>query len=566
MSARHGFLALALAMLAGAAPAAADWPPEGKVVSDLTLVYGASPWYGSGPCELLLDADGGPVAITSASSGSSFYWNVARLDAHGDSLPGWPKQGRSLWGSLAGYNDRYHGVVISEASDVLFGYSHNLSKPSARRVTLAGTHEPDASTPGWAATTGSTSSGATDIAAGPEGTMYVAWDGRLQRLRSNGSVCTGWTSTGIVTVSGYRAAVLPDGTGGAIVVASDLGAAIRATRVDSNAVRHTGWPAGGRVLNTGTNPVFDFVSIRKPLVRADASHFVAGWNENLHGGSLRVQRFDLNGTVDPNWDPEGVLVCANDSLTSTMLVGDGQGGAWAGWEWRGRPYVAHVLADGSLVGGGGVSPLDAGAVYFTQTFRGNTPINAIAMDAAPDGGLFFAWSDGRRYGDEQVRFRRFTPDLLPSPAEPDTGRVVFTKPYDLICGCYVGNTRAIRSDGQGGVFVLRDLGAPFALHHVIPFAAVGVPPSPPRAGLLLRAPAPNPARDAITLRFSLPDARPAALTLFDVAGRTLRTAQASGAGEHVVRWGDAGALAPGLYLAQLRQGAEQRTARVVVTR
>ena len=548
------------------APASADWPAEGRTVADRSLELGTSGWYGNGPCELLLDASGGPVVVTAPASPSAFAWSVGRLAANGDTVPGWPLAGRSLWGSLAGYNDRYHGVAITAGGDVLFGYSHNLSKPSARRVTFAGAYEPGANTAGWPATTGSTGSGATDIATGPEGTMYVTWGGRLQRLRSDGSVCTGWGTTGIVAVTnGYRSAVLPDGAGGAIVVAGDLVTSMRATRVDSNAVRHAGWPAGGKVVNTGTNPVWDFVSIRKPLVRADASHFVVGWNENLQGGSLRVQRFDLNGTVDPNWDPEGVLVCANDSLAGTMLVGDGQGGVWAGWEWRGRPYVAHVFANGSVAGGDGVSPLDANAVYFTQTFRGNTPINAVAMDAAPDGGLFFAWSDGRQSGYEQVRFRRFTPDLLPSPAEPDTGRIVWTK-ENLSCGCYVGNTRAIRSDGQGGVFVVRDLGCPVAVHHVIPFAAVGVPPSAPRAGLLLRAPAPNPARDAITLRFSLPDARPATLTLFDVAGRSVRTSQASGAGEHTVRWNDAGALSPGLYLAQLRQGAESRTARVVVTR
>lgn len=561
MPCKAAALAASLALVASSllpAPSRADWPAEGKVVSDLSLVYGPSPWYGSGPCEILLDANGGPVVITSPSSMSNFYWNVARLAANGDTLPGWPAEGRRLWGSLTGYNDRYHGVALSAGDDVFFGYSHNQSKPSARRVTHAGVSEPGAYTSGWAATTGTTSSGATDIALGPEGTMYVAWDGRLQRLRSDGSVCTGWAATGVPTVTGgYRAAVLPDGSGGAVVIAADFGAAMRATRVDSNGVRHAGWPAGGKVLTTGTNMVIDLVSLRKPLVRADATHFVVGWNQNPNGGTLRVQRFDLDGNVDPNWDPEGVLVCANDSLNSTTMVGDGQGGAWAGWEWRGKPYVAHVFADGSVVGGDGFSPLDPDAVY--------SPFGAVAMDVAPDGGLFFAWSDGRQAGFEQVRFRRLTPDLLPSPAEPDTGRIVWTKP-NLPSGSNRGHTRAIRSDGQGGVYVLRDLGCPLALHHVIPFATVGVPPWAPRAGLSLRAPAPNPARDAITLRFTLPDARHATLTLYDVAGRAVRSSEASGTGEHVVRFDDAAALPPGLYLAQLRQGAEQRTARVVIAR
>jgi hypothetical protein len=161
------------------------------------------------------------------------------------------------------------------------------------------------------------------------------------------------------------------------------------------------------------------------------------------------------------------------------------------------------------------------------------------------------------------RVRRLHADLTPNPVEPDTGRVVHTA--FPTTWQFTQCLRALRSDGAGGVFVGYDDGG-IRIQHLIPFAAVGVPPAAPRSGLLLRAPAPNPARDAITLRFTLPDARPATVTLFDVAGRAVRSTEASGAGEHVVRFDDAAALPPGLYLAQLRQGAERRTARVVVTR
>ena len=86
-------------------------------------------------------------------------------------------------------------------------------------------------------------------------------------------------------------------------------------------------------------------------------------------------------------------------------------------------------------------------------------------------------------------------------------------------------------------------------------------------GTALLAPAPNPVADAATVRFTLPRAMVATVTVHDALGRTVATlaegAQAGGA--HAVRWETQGA-APGIYAVRLAAGRDARTIRLVVAR
>lgn len=553
------FFACTLAAVAIAfpsSPALAAWPAGGIVVSEAYRLDSAL-LYGNGPCNLVRAADGSIVLVASPTSPSSYAWNVSRVSANGDTLPGWPRTGTRVWGYLRGYDDHYFGSAITPSGDVFWSFG-NATTLTLQKVTNAGTL-PTAYT-SWSPASPVSSLFGASLAAGAVGDAFVSWRNRVQRVLGTGAVAPGWPAAGFTTAtSGIESAAMADGSGGVIVLAGGIGLVPRVTRVDSNAVLHTGWPTGGRALCSAASADRSLLEIRHRLLRTDATHGMALW---VDGGTsaIRLQRFSFSGALDPAWGPDGVEIETASPTFGCEMVADGFGGAWIGYEFGDLPVLAHVLSDGSI--DAQFSPLDDGAVYRSQ-YRNAQKLNALAFDAAPDGGVFFAWSDLRQDGFEQVRWRRFAADGSPHPAEPTAGRVVETFP---LTPTYTGNTRAIASDGEGGVYVARDLGSPIKLHHEVPFTALGVPPSAPRAGLLLRAPAPNPVRDAITLRFSLPDARPATLTLFDVAGRALRTSQASGAGEHTVRWDDAGALSPGLYLAQLRQGAEQRTARVVVTR
>ena len=68
--------------------------------------------------------------------------------------------------------------------------------------------------------------------------------------------------------------------------------------------------------------------------------------------------------------------------------------------------------------------------------------------------------------------------------------------------------------------------------------------------------------------FSLRDGSPATLELLDVSGRRVasRRIETLGAGGHVVRFGEASRLAPGIYTARLTQGGRAVAAHVAVVR
>ena len=92
---------------------------------------------------------------------------------------------------------------------------------------------------------------------------------------------------------------------------------------------------------------------------------------------------------------------------------------------------------------------------------------------------------------------------------------------------------------------------------------------PEAARLALHGMTPNPGPVGEGLvRFALPDGSPARLEVMDVSGRRVfaREVGSLGAGEHVVRLGGTGSLAPGLYLLRLTQGGRTLTAKAVTTR
>ena len=78
----------------------------------------------------------------------------------------------------------------------------------------------------------------------------------------------------------------------------------------------------------------------------------------------------------------------------------------------------------------------------------------------------------------------------------------------------------------------------------------------------------NPSPRELAVAINLPDASPARLELFDIAGRRLasREVGALGAGSHVVTLGDGRAFAPGTYIVRLSHGARALTTRGVFLR
>ena len=91
---------------------------------------------------------------------------------------------------------------------------------------------------------------------------------------------------------------------------------------------------------------------------------------------------------------------------------------------------------------------------------------------------------------------------------------------------------------------------------------------PLTAELALGGVRPNPATQALAVTFSLPDASPARLEAFDLAGRRVAAREVGplGGGSHEVRLGESRPLAPGIYLLRLTRGERVLKARAVIVR
>jgi hypothetical protein len=85
--------------------------------------------------------------------------------------------------------------------------------------------------------------------------------------------------------------------------------------------------------------------------------------------------------------------------------------------------------------------------------------------------------------------------------------------------------------------------------------------------LTLRAPRPNPVRDAVAIQWGLPTPAPVHVRVFDLLGRQvaiLADGDLLQAGWHEVRW--EAAVASGVYVVQLRVADESRSRRLTVLR
>lgn len=91
---------------------------------------------------------------------------------------------------------------------------------------------------------------------------------------------------------------------------------------------------------------------------------------------------------------------------------------------------------------------------------------------------------------------------------------------------------------------------------------------PPGDGLALEGARPDPAIAGLTVAFSLPDAAPAELSVYDVAGRRILNREVSGlgAGRHVLRLDGEAPIASGMYLLRLTHGNRSLVQRAIVLR
>jgi hypothetical protein len=143
---------------------------------------------------------------------------------------------------------------------------------------------------------------------------------------------------------------------------------------------------------------------------------------------------------------------------------------------------------------------------------------------------------------------------------PNTGSYLWTVPTTATDRA--GIAVVTMSFGEGGREVVGVIGvsARFAISSVL---AVGSE----NARFALRGAVPNPGR-GLVVSFSLANAEPARLAVYDVSGRQVMARPVGwlGAGRHLVTLREAGKLAPGVYLVNLIHGDQRLVARAVVLR
>ncbi len=550
----RGSITALAAVLLCASPAGADvgWPADSIVECFPFGLLGAR------SVRFVADPAGLEWAFGQHQASSGYYWSFRSLLPEG--APG--VTGGQISGGAAAVPDGTGGLLVlsgqSETDWSLGGYSPAGTALPSTPIT---TNRIDASPASGCAADG--------------GGAWFLWQGSgdqtgvwLVRAAAGGGVAAGWPAAGIRLATAGASmnapmAMAADGSGGVLALLASDG--MRAYRVEGDTTLAPGWPADGLPLDAPG--LAYYLESNTWLVRSDATHFLAVWAGYLPEGYVfKCQRFSLDGAVDPAWPSDGRVVrdpfAMGTGSAAFDVVPDGSGGVFVGWIEGDAVQLSHVLVSGDPATG-----FESGPQAVVPLSGTPTP-TTFGLVPAPGGCcIVHSASDGSI----RARWTRFDGEpALPSPLDD---QVLFTLSQLVDRGAsWYGGARALRAgaDGEGGFyfgwngetgFYLNSL---FVSHAVWPGAALAVPPSAP-ATLALAA-GPNPARGALAVRFSLPDARPARLELLDLAGRRMRSFAVAGAGTHTERLEALGALAPGVYLLRLSQGGEARVTRVALIR
>lgn len=239
-------------------------------------------------------------------------------------------------------------------------------------------------------------------------------------------------------------AIATDGSGGAIIVWTDARtggvADIYAGRVLASGMLDPAWPPNGRAVCTaaGTQSAPGSAPDGSGGVVVAWQDFRSGAASDIYAGRLRG-----DGTLDPAWPSDGLLVCAADSSQLLpSVVSDGAGGAYILWsDLRNRVdrdvYVHHVLSSGSMDSTWPANGLPVCAAAGNQ-FNPSMVVGA-------DGALLVAWGD-LRSGESDIYVQRVLPQGVVDPGWPSNGLAV----------CSASGAQQIPvivRDGDAGAFI-----------------------------------------------------------------------------------------------------------------
>lgn len=345
--------------------------------------------------------------------------------------------------------------------------------------------------------------------------------------------------------------------------------------------------------STGTYQIYTglYTPIAKSRARDHRDAFVA-WSGDGVTWSTPARVSDSPVGFD-DWLPE-VAVSGDDA---DARVGSGR--PYCLWyDWResasscgGGSNVYLSTSDDHGATWGPAGPLNVTQTDWTSVGSNIMPNQGDYLSLiANQSSLYAAWADGRN-GDPDiygVTIPLLTGIIVDAPAqfEVTPERVTLTWRASALSGLTTTIERRTTTfsdvgqataDGAGEVsfsdttvspgvrYTYRltwlDGGTPRRTGTVV----VPVPMAP--AAAILYGARPNPASrsQGVFILLSLPDAAPAALELFDVAGRRLARQSVNGIGQHRVNVSEGLSLKSGIYFVRLTHGGRSLTARVPVT-
>lgn len=341
----------------------------------------------------------------------------------------------------------------------------------------------------------------------------------------------------------------PDGSG-LLLGFGDANWLPRVVRIASDTTIAAGWPASGLLLSDSVYVLYAPVQ----FVPSGPSHWFAVWS---NGTRMVVKRFASDGTFDPAWPASGVQF-VRSGFTNLKTFSDGAGGVTIGWSETEAFAMTHVLADGSSPGLYAAGPR---VIVSPSNFSDN--LTHVGVCRGMGDGAIVIYSKGTVFGTNAIWLdgNGWSPNRAP-------GDTLASVPLSTDFGVAV----AAESDGYGGAYyLLFGATAQYSwLHqasHVdyLGIPTTGVTPAAVVPGLALSL-GPNPARDALTVRFTLASATRARVELLDLAGRRIASREVTGAGAHAETFGALAQLPPGLYLARVTSPEGTRGARFVLTR
>ncbi len=541
--------------------------------------------------------------------------------------PGWPALGLTLGPGGSGW--AYDVACARTSDDGCLAAWIPYSTSGYVVPLLASIARPDATVdPGWGSglplgTAFVSGPGKISVAGDDSGGGYVAWwnlslsqtqmEVRLTRVAANGSIWPGWPADGRLVANPGRNSVyvfvpprillLPGGdvmvhwktqAGGSML----SGGLSHLQRVKPDGTVAPGWPPGGLTPYPIQSAFRDVAMLPDGgggvlLVGSDGVNFildpVLGNGAPLPGSPAPELRINAVGqTFTLVSLPESGYGQANSY--NFRSCPDGQGGLFLAWsDARGNPgpsvWVAHWTNTG--IPGNGWT-VDGRMV--------NDPAIPAALGgiaAAPDGGVFVAWSrysrsflDGSEAYLAKVEPEFPTPvliSLVDATVYGDRVRLEWSlgtgAPEAAVYRSTAGGTwmrvATIAPDGRGRVAyedAATEPGMRYGYRLGVMQAGAEVFAGETwvevaRAVLALEGARPNPSPErALNAAFTLADGSPARLDALDLAGRRVGGAEVGslGAGRHVVTLARPGALPPGLYWLRLTQAGRQLRRHAVV--